>query len=188
MSSAPVKNTADASTSINLGNLAPADGAARLRRRKGRGRASGHGKTCNRGHNGEGQRSGCSRKRGFEGGQMPLYRRIPKLDGFRVINQRVWLEINVGEIEAVFPDKTELTYDDFRDAGLLTRKMDGIRILGNGEFTKAYTVQAHHATKSATEKFEKAGGSLNLIAMPEPHDGKKAKAKRARERVKAERA
>lgn len=168
MSPAAKKKTEDTSSdnkvpTLNLGNLSPAEGAVRNRKRKGRGRSSGHGKTCNRGHNGEGQRAGRSRKRGFEGGQMPLYRRIPKLDGFRNLNKRNWLEINIGEIEAVFPDKTELTYEDFRDAGLLHRKMDGIRILGNGEVTKAYTIDAHHATKSATEKIEKAGGKVNLV-------------------------
>lgn len=155
---------------ITLGNLSPAKGAVRNRKRVGRGRASGHGKTCNRGHNGEGQRSGRSRKRGFEGGQMPLYRRIPKLDGFRNLNKRNWLEINVGEIEAVFPDKTELTYEDFRDAGLLHRKMDGVRILGNGEVSKAYTIEAHHATKSATEKLEKAGGKVTLVQPAQKAD------------------
>ena len=84
---------------ITLEDLRPAEGSTSTRKRVGRGRASGMGKTSSRGHNGEGQRSGQSSKRGFEGGQMPGYRQLPKLKGFQLINRRVWAEINVGRLE-----------------------------------------------------------------------------------------
>jgi large subunit ribosomal protein L15 len=153
---------------IDLGNLKPAPGSVKSRERVGRGRASGSGKTCNRGHNGEGQRSGRSSKRGFEGGQMPLYRRIPKFRSFLQLNKRQWLELNVGDLPALMlSEKTKkITYADLAEFGLLKAGMDGLRLLGNGELTVALKVQAHHVTASARAKIEAAGGSVELIEGP----------------------
>jgi large subunit ribosomal protein L15 len=133
----------------------------------GRGRASGAGKTCNRGHNGEGQRSGNSHKRGFEGGQMPAHRRIPKFRSFPQPNKRHWLELNVKDLEKLIPSgEDKLTYDLLIEKRLLKRQHDGVRILGNGEINAKVTVQAHYVTNSAKEKIEAAGGKVELIEAP----------------------
>lgn len=149
---------------ITLTSLRPAKGATRPKLRVGRGRASGAGKTSNRGHNGEGQRSGNSRKRGFEGGQMPAYRRLPKFKGFFQPNVRKWLELNVCDLEEVLlPDETELTYDLLIERGLLRPGMDGLRLLGKGDCKRKVTVHAHYATPGAREKLEGAGGAVVLV-------------------------
>jgi large subunit ribosomal protein L15 len=149
---------------LTLGDLRPASGATKPRLRVGRGRASGAGKTCNRGHNGEGQRSGRSRKRGFEGGQMPGYRRMPKINGFRLVNPRRWLELNVGDLEQILlPEEDALTYDLLKSGGLMRQFHDGVRILGKGELKRALTIEAHYITASAREKIEAAGGSVRLV-------------------------
>ncbi len=151
--------------SLSLTNLRPAKGAVKAKLRVGRGRASGAGKTSNRGHNGEGQRSGRSRKRGFEGGQMPGYRRMPKINGFRLVNPRNWLELNVGDLEQILlPEETELTYELLCSGGLLKLNHDGIRILGNGELKRKVTVEAHYVTPSAKQKIEAAGGTIRIVA------------------------
>lgn len=150
--------------SLSLSDLRPAKGSVKAKLRVGRGRASGAGKTANRGHNGEGQRSGRSRKRGFEGGQMPGYRRMPKINGFQVINPRVWLELNVEDLEQILlPEENELTYDLLLTGGLMKLKHDGVRILGKGEVKRKLTVEAHYVTPSAREKIEAAGGTVRLI-------------------------
>lgn len=150
--------------SLTLSDLRPAKGSVKAKLRVGRGRASGAGKTANRGHNGEGQRSGRSTKRGFEGGQMPGYRRMPKINGFQLVNPRVWLELNVGDLEQILlPEENELTYDLLLTGGLMKIKHDGVRILGNGEIKRKVTVEAHYVTPSAREKIEAAGGSIRLI-------------------------
>src|SRR5690606_35026459 len=132
--------------------------------RVGRGRASGAGKTSNRGHNGEGQRSGRSRKRGFEGGQMPGYRRMPKINGFRVINPRNWLELNVGDLEQILlPEENELTYELLLTGGLMKMNHDGVRLLGKGDLKRKLTVEAHYVTPSAREKIEAAGGTVKIL-------------------------
>lgn len=152
---------------IDLNNLKPAPGSRKPKLRVGRGRASGAGKTCNRGHNGEGQRSGRSSKRGFEGGQMPLYRRIPKFRSFLQLNRREWLELNVGDLSALLVDKQkQITYVDLVEYGLLKNGMDGLRLLGNGELTVALKIQAHYVTASARAKVEAAGGSIELVEGP----------------------
>lgn len=161
----PEVDTNDAAPTPGLANLSPAPGSRRARLRKGRGRASGAGKTCNRGHNGEGQRSGRSRKRGFEGGQMPLYRRVPKLDGFRQYNRKEWLELNLSDISRLFPDETQISYDLLVEAGLLLRKHDGLRVMGNGDAPKGLKLEAHHVTASAKEKIEAAGGTITCMAQ-----------------------
>ncbi|MDX2084851.1 MAG: 50S ribosomal protein L15 [Candidatus Melainabacteria bacterium] len=148
---------------MTLSTLAPAPGSTRKRLRVGRGRASGAGKTCNRGHNGEGQRSGRSRKRGFEGGQMPGYRRLPKLRTFPNPNRRTWLELNVGDLDSLLVNgATAITYDLLREMGLLKNKFDGVRILGNGSLKQKLSIEAHYATPAAKEKIEAAGGQIVL--------------------------
>lgn len=154
----------EAKTFLSLTDLKPAKGSVKAKLRVGRGRASGAGKTANRGHNGEGQRSGRSRKRGFEGGQMPGYRRMPKINGFQLVNPRQWLELNVQDLEQILlPEENELTYDLLLTGGLMKIKHDGIRILGKGEIKRKITVEAHYVTPSAREKIEAAGGTIRLI-------------------------
>jgi large subunit ribosomal protein L15 len=155
---------ASESKALGLDDLRPAKGATKNKLRVGRGRASGAGKTCNRGHNGEGQRSGRSRKRGFEGGQMPGYRRMPKINGFRVVNARNWLEVNVGDLEQILlPEEDALTYELLKTGGLMRLVHDGVRILGKGEIKRAITIEAHYVTASAREKIEAAGGTVRLV-------------------------
>ena len=145
---------------ITLESLAPAEGATSKSKRVGRGRSSGHGKTSCRGHNGEGQRSGRSSKRGFEGGQMPAYRRLPKLKGFQIINGRKYAEINVGRLNDL--NLTEVSLASLKGIRKAHPSCDGLRILGNGEISKAITVKADHVTPSAKAKIEAAGGKVEL--------------------------
>lgn len=146
---------------ITLEDLRPAEGATSKTKRVGRGRSSGHGKTSCRGHNGEGQRSGRSAKRGFEGGQMPAYRRLPKLKGFKLINQLQYEELNVSTLERLGMETVCL--ECLKEAKKAHPSADGLRILGNGEITKAVTVKANYVTPSAKEKIEKAGGKVELV-------------------------
>ena len=145
---------------ITLEDLRPAEGATKKTKRVGRGRASGHGKTSCRGNNGEGQRAGRSSKRGFEGGQMPGYRQMPKLKGFEVINKVEYAVINVSDLEKFGMNKVCL--DCLKEAGKVRRRAKALRVLGDGEITKAVTVKAKHFTASAKEKIEKAGGKVEL--------------------------
>lgn len=146
---------------IRLTDLRPADGATRGKKRVGRGRSSGHGKTSTRGHNGEGQRSGCSRKFGFEGGQMPGYRKTPKLKGFPLIGRIVYAEINISKIAGM--EETEIDLEVLKSKGLFTKKYEELRILGNGEISRKVTVKARHFTAAAKEKIEAAGGKALLV-------------------------
>ena len=146
---------------ILLEDLRPAEGATGKSKRVGRGRSSGHGKTSCRGHNGEGQRSGSSAKRGFEGGQMPAYRRLPKLKGFQVINKLNYAEINVGRIAQL--GLKEVSLEILKEAKRVHPSTDGLRVLGNGEIKKAVTVKASYVTPSAKEKIEAAGGKVELV-------------------------
>src|SRR5699024_7286125 len=132
---------------ITLEDLRPAKGATHGTKRVGRGRSSGWGKTSCRGHNGEGQRSGRSSKRGFEGGQMPGYRQMPKLKGFKVINRLNYAEINVGRLEQLGMD--EISLEALKAAKKAHPSADGLRILGNGDIKKAVTVKASYVTPSA---------------------------------------
>ncbi len=146
---------------ITLEDLKPAEGSTHKTKRVGRGRSSGRGKTSCRGHNGEGQRSGNSSKRGFEGGQMPGYRQMPKLKGFKIINQLQYAEINVGRI-AQYGMK-EVSLEILKEAGRVQDSCVGLRVLGSGELKKAVTVKACYVTPSAKEKIEKAGGKVELV-------------------------
>jgi len=146
---------------IKLDNLQPAEGSTHKSKRVGRGRSSGHGKTSCRGHNGEGQRSGNSSKRGFEGGQMPAYRRLPKLKGFQVYKKPVSAEINVGRLAQL--GLKEVSLEALKEARRIHPSSDLLRVLGNGEITEAITVKANYFSPSAKEKIEKAGGKVELV-------------------------
>ena len=146
---------------IKIEDLRPAEGSTKKTVRVGRGRSSGCGKTSSRGHNGEGQRSGRSSKRGFEGGQMPAYRRLPKLKGFQIINQLKYAEINVGRLADL--KMKEVSLESLIKAGKAHSSCDGLRVLGNGEIKKAITVKASYVTPSAKEKIEAAGGKVEIV-------------------------
>ena len=147
---------------ILLEDLRPAEGSTGKSKRVGRGRSSGHGKTSCRGHNGEGQRSGRTSKRpGFEGGQMPAYRRLPKLKGFQIINQRNYAQINVGRLNDL--EISEISLASLKEIRKAHPSCDGLRILGGGEIKKAITVKADYVTPSAKEKIEAAGGKVELV-------------------------
>ena len=146
---------------ISLEDLRPSEGATHKTKRVGRGRSSGRGKTSCRGHNGEGQRSGNSQKRGFEGGQMPAYRRLPKLKGFEVINQLQYEAINVGRLDAL--NMSEISLESLKSARKAHPSADGLRILGNGEIKSAVTVKASYVTPSAKAKIEAAGGKVEIV-------------------------
>ena len=146
---------------ITIADLKPAEGATKKTVRVGRGRSSGCGKTSSRGNNGEGQRSGRTSKRGFEGGQMPAYRRLPKLKGFQIINKINYAAINVGRLEALNLD--EISLETLKAAKKVHPSSEGLRILGNGEIKKALTIKANYITPSAKEKIEAAGGKIELV-------------------------
>lgn len=151
---------------ITLEDLKPAEGATHKIKRVGRGRSSGHGKTSCHGHNGEGQRSGCSAKRGFEGGQMPAYRRLPKLKGFKIINQLKYAEITITALNRLVEGKAglkEVSLEILKEQRKAHPSTVGLRVLGNGEISKAVTVKAKYFTPQAKEKIEKAGGKVELV-------------------------
>lgn len=146
---------------IKIEDLRPAEGSTGKIKRVGRGRSSGWGKTSCRGNNGEGQRAGRSSKRGFEGGQMPGYRQMPKLKGFKNFNALCYAEINVSDLANIQAD--EITLELLKESGKVSSKAEALRVLGNGELTKAVTVSARYFTESAKEKIEKAGGKAQLV-------------------------
>lgn len=146
---------------IKLEDLRPAEGSTGKIKRVGRGRSSGMGKTSCRGNNGEGQRSGRSSKRGFEGGQMPGYRQMPKLKGFKNFNAICYAEINVSDLANIQAE--EITLESLQAMGKACSKAQALRVLGNGEINKAVTVNARYFTESAKEKIEKAGGKAQLV-------------------------
>ena len=146
---------------ITLESLSPAEGSTHKTKRVGRGRSSGRGKTSCRGHNGEGQRSGSSSKRGFEGGQMPAYRRLPKLKGFQIINKINYAAVNVGRL-ANF-GLTDISLESLIEARRIHPSSQGLRILGNGEVKTALNIKANYVTPSAKEKIEAAGGKHELV-------------------------
>ena len=146
---------------IKLEDLRPAEGSTGKIKRVGRGRSSGMGKTSCRGNNGEGQRAGRSSKRGFEGGQMPGYRQMPKLKGFKNIGAICYGTINVSELANI--NAEEINLESLKAAGKVCKQAAALRVLGNGEISKAVTVSARYFTASAKEKIEKAGGKAQLV-------------------------
>ena len=139
---------------------APA-GSNRSRKRKGRGTATGQGKTGGRGMNGQKSRSGGCVRLGFEGGQMPLYRRLPKR-GFKNIFATEYAIVNVADLNR-FDANTEVTPELLVEAGVIKKTLDGVKVLGNGELEKALTVKAAKFSKSAAEKIEAAGGKAEVM-------------------------
>ena len=150
----------------NLSNLRAPKKANTGRKRVGRGMGSGMGKTSTRGHKGQRSRTGSSMMRGFEGGQMPLHRRLPKR-GFTNIFRTEYTVVNLDRIAEL--DVTEIGIDDYKKLGLASNKKALIKILGSGELTSAITIHAHKFSKSAVEKIEKSGGKavvLGAVAAP----------------------
>ena len=146
---------------MDLSNLKPAEGSRQSDNfRRGRGHGSGNGKTAGKGHKGQKARSGAPRP-GFEGGQMPLYRRIPKR-GFTCRNSKEIVSVNVSALER-FENDTVVTVDTLIEAGIVKNPRDGVKILGNGELTKKLTVQANAFSASAKEKIEALGGNAEVI-------------------------
>ncbi len=145
---------------MKLSDLSPAPGSRKKRKRVGRGPGSGHGKTSCRGHKGQKARTGGGTKPGFEGGQMPLQRRLPKR-GFTNIFQKQYAIVNLGTLDKL--SETAITPDVLVKEGVVKRVRDGIKILGNGEITKPITVKAHAFSASAKEKIIKAQGSVEVI-------------------------
>jgi len=148
--------------SLELHNLKPAKGANRTRKRIGRGPGSGHGVTAGRGDKGQKSRSGYSKRFGFEGGQMPLYRRVPKR-GFNNKFRKNFLVMNVRDLNR-FDDGTEISPEFLIEQKLVGNIRDGLRILGEGELGKKLTVKAHHFSAAAREKIEAAGGKVEVIS------------------------
>ena len=146
---------------MDLSNLKPAEGSRQSNNfRRGRGHGSGNGKTAGKGHKGQKARSGAPRP-GFEGGQMPLYRRIPKR-GFKCRNSKDIVSVNISALEA-FDNDTVVSVDTLIEAGIVRNPRDGVKILGNGELTKKLTVQANAFSASAKEKIEALGGNAEVI-------------------------
>lgn len=148
---------------LSLNNLHPAKGSTHKKKRLGRGPGTGLGKTAGRGNKGQKSRSGYSSKTGFEGGQMPLHRRLPKR-GFTNIFKKQWIEISLEALDRSFDADAEITPSVLHDRGLIKKAKHDIVVLGNGEISKALKVSAHRFTKSAKEKIEKAGGTATLIS------------------------
>src|SRR5688572_20519079 len=147
---------------LTLNNLRPAKGSTHKKKRVGRGPGSGLGKTAGRGHKGQKSRSGYSSKAGFEGGQMPLQRRLPKR-GFTNIFKKQWIEISLAKIEENFNAGDEVTPEMLHERGLIKKAKHDLVILGTGDVSKSLSISAHRFTKTAREKIEKAGGSATII-------------------------
>lgn len=145
---------------MKISDLAPEPGSRKTRKRIGRGPGSGHGKTSCKGHKGQNSRSGGGVKPGFEGGQMPLQRRLPKR-GFTNIFQKKYSIINVGSLEKI--SESIITPEVLLQEGLIKNTKDMVKILGNGEITKAFTVKAHAFSASAKEKISKAKGKAEQL-------------------------
>ena len=146
---------------MKLHELKPAEGSRKPRRRVGRGIGSGMGKTSTRGTKGQFSRTGGGTRPGFEGGQMPLYRRLPKR-GFKNTFAKKYAEVNVEQLNC-FDNGAVVDPAALIEAGILKNVLDGVRVLGNGELTKSLTVQAQGFTKSAQQKIEAAGGTAEVI-------------------------
>ena len=146
---------------MKLHDLGPAAGARKDRKRVGRGPGSGNGKTAGRGENGQKSRSGYSYKRGFEGGQMPLHRRLPKR-GFTNIWREEYRTVNVDRLNG-FAAGSTVDPQVLEKAGLLRKGKEGVKLLGNGELKVALTVRAHKFTESAAKKIEAAGGKAETL-------------------------
>jgi len=150
------------SRKVDLSNLRPARGSRKKPKRVGRGPGSGHGKTATRGHKGQLSRSGRKQYAGFEGGQMPLQRRVPKR-GFTNLFGTEYAVVNVGALDRL---TGEVTPELLVKEGLVRKLLSGVKVLGDGELTKPLVVKAHRFSKSALEKIVRAGGRAEVIAAP----------------------
>lgn len=146
---------------MDLSNLKPAPGSTKNRKRIGRGPGSGTGKTAGKGHKGQNARSGGGVKPGFEGGQMPLQRRLPKR-GFTSLNKKVYALVNLRDLD-VFEAGSVVDTEALGKAGLINDVKDGVKILADGDLGKALTVQAHKFSKAAAEKIEAVGGKAEVL-------------------------
>lgn len=146
---------------MELNSIKPAAGATKNRKRIGRGTGSGHGKTATKGHKGQKARSGGSIKAGFEGGQMPMHRRLPKR-GFRPLSKKVYSLVNLSQLE-VFEAGSCVDIEAMQKSGLIKDLCDGIKVLATGELTKALTVKAHKFSATAREKITSVGGTVEEI-------------------------
>ncbi|MFC1891221.1 50S ribosomal protein L15 [Thermodesulfobacteriota bacterium] len=146
---------------MRINDLSPMDGSRKKRKRVGRGPGSGHGKTSCRGHKGQKSRSGGSVPRGFEGGQMPLQRRLPKR-GFYNIFKKEYSLLNIRDLNR-FEANSNLGIDDFMQAGLVKNNKNGVKLLGDGEITQALNVKVDKISQSARIKIEAAGGKVEVI-------------------------
>jgi large subunit ribosomal protein L15 len=148
---------------LSINTLKPAPGANRKNKRVGRGMGSGHGKTSTRGYNGQLSRAGARVRPGFEGGQMPLHRRLPKR-GFTNIFRKEYLAVNLEKL-AGFEAGAQVDPDILKGCGIIRNLRDGVKILGVGELKNAIHVKAHKFSKSAAEKIQKVGGTIEVIAQ-----------------------
>src|ERR1700752_4623496 len=149
---------------MTLSGLSPPAGQTKMRKRIGRGMGSGHGKTATRGSKGQRAGTGFSLMRGFEGGQMPLHRRLPKR-GFTNIFKKQFAIVNLGRLEKLEGDS--FTADRLIELGVIHKIGDGLKIRGPGQLTRVITVEAHQFSKSALEKIRKAGGTAQVIGAPQ---------------------
>lgn len=147
---------------MKLHELSPMEGSKKERKRIGRGPASGQGKTAGKGHKGQLARAGRGMRPGFEGGQMPLQRRVPKR-GFNNIFRKEIAKVNISSLEKVFEDGAVVTIDALIEKGLIKKALDGVKVLGNGEITKKLTVQVNAFSESAKQKIEAAGGKAEEV-------------------------
>jgi len=150
---------------LSINSLKPAPGANRKNKRVGRGMGSGHGKTSARGYKGQLSRAGASMRPGFEGGQMPLHRRLPKR-GFTNIFRKEYLAVNLEKL-AVFEAGAQVDPEILKSRGIVKNLRDGLKILGAGELKNAIHVKAHKFSKSAMEKIQKVGGTIEVITQQE---------------------
>ena len=146
---------------MKLHELRPAEGSTKDRKRRGRGTASGQGKTGGRGEKGQNARAGGGVRPGFEGGQMPIYRRLPKR-GFNNPFKKIWTIINLDELNR-FEDGTVVTPELLLENGIIKKVVDGVKILGDGQLEKKITVQAHKFSQTALDKIQAAGGKAEVI-------------------------
>ena len=146
---------------MKLHELKPAEGSTKSKKRIGRGTATGQGKSAGKGQKGQKSRSGGGVRLGFEGGQMPLYRRLPKI-GFTNIFRKEYAVVNLSDLER-FDNCTVVNPDVLKEAGLVKAMLSGVKILGNGDLTKNLTVQAHKFSKTAADKIAAAGGKVEVI-------------------------
>ena len=147
---------------MKLHELSPAAGSTKERKRIGRGAGSGQGKTAGKGHKGQKARAGRGMRPGFEGGQMPLQRRLPKR-GFNNIFRKEIAIVNVAAIDAAFDNGAVVTIDALVEKGLVKKELDGVKVLGHGEVSKSLTVQANAFSESAKQKIEAAGGKAEEV-------------------------